>query len=89
MTLVLEGHSQPLPVVPGETILTTLLRAGLAFPFACQTGNCGTCKCELVAGEVTELAASAAALAADERRRRVILACRSLLRGDGAIRRID
>lgn len=89
LELTLEGHSQPIPVLPGETILTTLLRAGLPFPFSCQAGNCGICKCELVAGEVTELPASAAALTADERRRRVILACRTLLRGDGVVRRID
>lgn len=89
MKLILEGHSRPIRVLPGETILTSLLRAGLPFPFSCQTGNCGTCKCVLVAGEVTELAASAAALTADERGRRVILACRTLLRGDGVVRRID
>jgi len=89
MELILEGHLQPIRVVPGETILTSLLRAGLPFPFSCQTGSCGTCKCELVAGEVTELAASPAALSADERRRHVILACRTLLRGDGVVRRID
>ena len=89
MQLTLKGHPQPIPVLPGETILTTLLRAGLAFPFSCQTGNCGTCKCELVAGEVSELAASAAALTDDERRNRVILACRTLLRSDGIVRRID
>jgi len=89
MELILQGHPQPIRVAPGETILTSLLRAGLPFPFSCQTGSCGTCKCELLAGEVTELTASPAALTADERRRRVILACRTLLRGDGVVRRID
>ena len=42
MELILEGHAQPIAVHPGETILTSLLRAGLPFPFSCQTGNCGT-----------------------------------------------
>jgi ferredoxin len=89
MELILEGHSQPIRVRAGETILTSLLRAGLPFPFSCQTGSCGTCKCELVSGEVTELAFSPAALTPDERGRRVILACRTLLLGDGRVRRID
>ena len=55
MQITLEGHQRPVPVEPGDTILASLLRAGLPFPFSCQAGNCGTCKCELVSGDVHEL----------------------------------
>ena len=58
MQITLEGHARPVPAQAGDTLLAALLRAGLAFPFSCQTGNCGTCKCELVSGEVHELAYS-------------------------------
>jgi ferredoxin len=89
MQITLVGHDGPVPAEPGDTLLTALLRAGLAFPFSCQTGNCGTCKCELVSGEVHELDYSAHTLPAAERARGIVLACRSEPRGDAVIRRID
>ncbi|HVJ25315.1 MAG TPA: 2Fe-2S iron-sulfur cluster-binding protein [Burkholderiales bacterium] len=89
MQITLLGHDEPVPVERGDTLLAALLRAGLAFPFSCQTGNCGTCKCELVAGEVHELDYSAHTLPAAERARGIVLACRAEPRGDAVIRRID
>ena len=89
MQVLLEGHDQPVPAEPGDTLLAALLRAGLPFPFSCQTGNCGTCKCELLAGEVEDLSYSEHTLSAAERARGIVLACRTALRGDAAIRRID
>ena len=89
MQITLEGHERPVPVEPGDTILASLLRAGLPFPFSCQAGNCGTCKCELVAGEVIELEHSEHLLSAQERAKHVILACRSQVWGDVTVRRID
>jgi ferredoxin len=87
--LRVEGFPNAIAVRAGETILTSLLRAGLPFPFACQTGTCGTCKCLLVCGEVVELPRSEHALRPQEREKGIILACRSQLRGRGVIRRID
>ena len=87
--LIVEGFPDAIAVRAGETILNSLLRAGLPFPFACQTGTCGTCKCLLVSGNVVELPRSERALRPDERERGIILACRSQLRGPGTIRRID
>ena len=89
MQVLLEGHDQPVPAQPGDTLLAALLRAGLPFPFSCQTGNCGTCKCELLAGEVEDLSYSEHTLSAAERARGIVLACRTALRGDAAIRHID
>lgn len=89
MHITLEGHASPVPVEAGDTILTSLLRAGVPFPFSCQAGNCGTCKCELVSGDVLELEYSEHALAAQERARGVILACRTQVWDDTVIRRID
>ena len=89
MQILLEGHDRPVPAQPGDTLLAALLRAGLPFPFSCQTGNCGTCKCELLAGKVEELAYSEHTLPAAERARGIGLACRTTLRGDAAVRRID
>ncbi len=88
MQITLEGH-EPVPVEAGDTILAALLRAGLVFPFSCQAGNCGTCKCELVAGEVDLLPYSEQALSREERARGLILACRSQPWDDAVVRRLD
>jgi len=37
---------------PGEKILHAGLRSGLALPYECGTGTCGTCKARLVSGRV-------------------------------------
>ena len=89
MQITLEGRAEPVPVEAGDTILSSLLRAGLAFPFSCQAGNCGICKCELVSGEVLELEHSEHLLTPQERAQGIILACRTLVRDDAVVRRID
>jgi len=70
-------------------MLEALLRAGVAFPFSCQAGNCGTCKCELVSGDILELEHSEHALAPEQRAKGIILACRTQVWDDAVIRRID
>jgi CDP-4-dehydro-6-deoxyglucose reductase/ferredoxin-NAD(P)+ reductase (naphthalene dioxygenase ferredoxin-specific) len=89
MQITLVGHDQPVPVQAGDTVLASLLRAGLPFPFSCQAGNCGTCKCELVSGDVHELEYSEHALSAAERARGIVLACRTQVWDDTVVRRID
>lgn len=86
---MLDGHPDPIPAQPGETILASLLRAGVPFAFSCQAGNCGTCKCRLVSGEVVELEYSMHALAAEERAHGVILACRAEVRSDAVVQLLD
>ena len=86
MQITLEGHDRPVPAQVGDTVLGALLRAGIAFPFSCQTGTCGTCKCELLSGEILELAYSEHALSAAERARGIVLACRAELRQDARVR---
>src|SRR5258708_7935373 len=89
MQITLEGHDRPVPVEAGDTILESLLRAAVPFPFSCQAGNCGTCKCELVSGDVHELEHSEHALSPEERAKGIILACRTQVWDDTAVRRID
>ena len=89
MQITLEGHDRPVPAQTGDTLLAALLRAGLPLPFSCQSGSCGTCKCELLSGDIEMLEYSAHTLSPVERSRGVVLACRTLLRGDAVVRRID
>ncbi len=92
MTVRIELEQDPIVRVEaeeGETILASLLRAGVDFPHDCQAGNCGTCKCELVSGEITELPYSEFALDQEERARDLILACRSQAWSDCVVRPLE
>jgi CDP-4-dehydro-6-deoxyglucose reductase/ferredoxin-NAD(P)+ reductase (naphthalene dioxygenase ferredoxin-specific) len=77
------------PASEGDLILDALVLAGVAMPYSCQQGNCGTCKCELVSGEIMELDYSEYALSPEERARNLILACRTQAWGDVTVRKLD
>lgn len=73
----------------GDLILDALLAAGVPMAYSCQQGNCGTCKCELVDGEIMELDYSEYALTPEERAKNLILACRTQAWGDVTVRKLD
>lgn len=62
---------------PSDTILRAALRAGFAFPYECNVGQCGSCRFELLKGEVEDLWPSAPALNERDRRKSRKLACQS------------
>ncbi|ACM06651.1 2Fe-2S iron-sulfur cluster-binding protein [Thermomicrobium roseum] len=41
-----------IPVADGETLLDALRRSGLWVPYECGWGSCGTCKAQLLSGEI-------------------------------------
>jgi CDP-4-dehydro-6-deoxyglucose reductase/ferredoxin-NAD(P)+ reductase (naphthalene dioxygenase ferredoxin-specific) len=84
-----EGQAEALCAEEGETILAALKRHGVPAAYACEAGNCGTCKVEYLGGEIFELDRSEYALSSELRERGVVLACRTQVWGDVAIRRID
>src|SRR5215831_12198430 len=59
----------------GDTLLRAALRAGISWPYECNTGACGTCKFELLAGRVDILRESAPGLSERDRRKGRYLAC--------------
>ncbi len=69
----------------GGTILSAALDAGIAYPFGCQSGNCGACKSTLVRGEVAMEGYSEFALSDDEKARGLILACRAVPHEDSVV----
>ena len=48
----LNGRTHRIKYHRGETLLETMRRAGLAAPFVCEQGVCGTCMARRVRGEV-------------------------------------
>ncbi|MFN0314586.1 MAG: 2Fe-2S iron-sulfur cluster-binding protein, partial [Burkholderiales bacterium] len=89
ITITVEGDPQVASAEAGDTILGALLRSGVGFAYSCEAGNCGTCKCELVQGDILELEYSEHALPAAEHDRGVVLACRTQVWGDTTIRRLS
>ena len=69
-----------------DTLLRAGLRAGLGFPYECNSGSCGTCKVELVEGQVHSLRPDAPGLAERDRAKNRVLACQAEPRSDCAIK---
>jgi ferredoxin len=51
VTFARSGRTAPLP--PGKTVLEAAEAAGVAIDYQCRSGICGTCRCQLLRGEVT------------------------------------
>lgn len=65
------------PCAADDTILRAALRAGVGLPYECNAGGCGTCKIELVAGEVASNWPGAPALGGRDAARKRVLGCQS------------
>ena len=65
-----------------ETIVEAATSQGIAFPFSCQSGTCGTCKSKLIAGKVSLLDYSKFTLTDQERASGMILACCAIPESD-------
>ena len=89
VTVTVADLNQSAPADEGQTVLDALLAHGIGFAYSCQAGNCGTCRCELVSGDILELEYSEHALSADDRSRGIVLACRSQMWSDVVVRRLD
>lgn len=53
VTIFLGRKKASAPQVEGETLLESARRAGLAPPFSCEAGNCGTCMAKVTEGSAT------------------------------------
>ncbi|MEM7246381.1 MAG: 2Fe-2S iron-sulfur cluster binding domain-containing protein [Acidobacteriota bacterium] len=70
-----EGARHETTVASGDTLLRSLLAAGVDAPYSCETGVCGTCKGRLRSGTVH--AASQAGLEKAEVETGWVLTCQS------------
>ena len=65
-----------------QTILHAAVTAGIDYPYACASGNCGTCVSHLDAGEAAMLPRADGALSPDQAKSGLSLACRACPRSD-------
>lgn len=80
--VTVEPTGDVVEVEEGQTLLDAALRQGVWLPFACGHGTCGTCKVQVLEGEVDVGAASPFALMDMEREEGVVLACCALPESD-------
>lgn len=71
----LDGQRHRLCWPPGQTLVDTLLEAGIAVPHSCREGRCGSCVATMVAGRVDMAACDV--LDADDLAQGLILACQA------------
>ena len=87
----LAGSGKSFRVGAGDTVLAAARRAGLALPYSCLSGSCGSCKGRLVSGEVTYPYNPPSALSAAEQADGQVLLCQAVASSDLtiAIREVD
>ena len=83
--LEIEPTGDVVEVQEGQTLLDAALRQGVYLPHACNHGLCGTCKVEVLEGEVDHGEASPFALMDVEREDGYCLACTSTIVEDVVI----
>lgn len=67
-----------IPVHAGQSLLQAALEHNINIQSGCKAGNCGLCKCRLIAGNVLPIPnADNAALDATEQHSGMILACQN------------
>jgi NAD(P)H-flavin reductase/ferredoxin len=86
-TVTFTGHDAVVEAQPGETVLRAGLRGGLPLPYECASGGCGSCRAQLVEGNVTTLWDDATGLSERDRRRgNRVLMCQSIPEGPCTIK---
>lgn len=89
-TITIADSPAMFPCEATDTITRAALRAGIALPYECNTGGCGSCKMELLSGEIESLRPDSTALSDRDRGKRRVLGCQAQPRTDCQIKvRID
>jgi CDP-4-dehydro-6-deoxyglucose reductase, E3 len=81
-TVTLQASGKRFDVAADETVLDAARRAGLALPYSCLSGVCGSCKATLIAGDYHYPRNPPSALNAAEVARHQVLLCQAVPRSD-------
>src|SRR5690606_40580558 len=82
----LQPAGREFAVEPDETIIDAAIRQGVALPYGCRSGSCGSCACRLISGEIDYPEGPPLGLMDDEIANGHILPCRAHPRSDLVIR---
>lgn len=81
-TVTLKTSGRRFPVAPGETVLEAAQRAGIALPYSCRAGVCGSCKATLLQGHCDYPRNPPTALSASARAQHAVLLCQAVPTAD-------
>lgn len=81
-TVTLQASGKRFCVNAGETVLEAAQRAGLALPYSCLSGVCGSCKATLLDGHCAYPRNPPSALNAAEQQRHQVLLCQAVPTSD-------
>jgi CDP-4-dehydro-6-deoxyglucose reductase len=81
-TVTLQANGKHFDVEDGESVLDAARRAGLALPYSCLAGVCGSCKATLLSGDCHYPLNPPSALNAAELARHQVLLCQAVPRSD-------
>lgn len=81
-TVTLQASGKQFAIADGETVLEAAQRSGLALPYSCLAGVCGSCKATLVSGEFRYARNPPTALSAAEQARGQMLLCQAVACSD-------
>lgn len=84
-TVTIQNKAAKLDCRADQTVLQAAIGAGIDYPYACASGNCGTCISKLDAGKISLLPHNDASLSADQVKAGHTLACRARPRSDVTI----
>ncbi|GHE76981.1 oxidoreductase [Amycolatopsis deserti] len=84
--VLVDGTGVRFSCTEGDTLLRAALRAGVGLSYECNSGACGSCRYELVDGEVRDRRPDAPGLSPRDRRRGRRLACQSEPLSDCVVR---
>jgi len=82
MRVSLANPARSFSAAPGQSLLDAALAAGLNLPHSCKSGNCGSCRARLVAGETVYPHGVPLGLSAVEAAAGDILLCQARACGD-------
>lgn len=78
----IEPSAHIFQVEPGETVLDAALRQGVALPYGCRNGSCGSCKGKLLEGLVSYPQGVPEGLSASEQQEGYQLFCKAVADSD-------
>ena len=80
VTVQPSGRSFNVPA--GDTLLAAGVQQGIALPYGCKDGACGSCKCRLISGTVLHGPHQEKALSAQEESQGFVLTCCAMAQSD-------
>ena len=81
-TVTLQNDGFQFAVGRNKTVLESALEAGVAYPYDCTVGTCGTCRTRLISGKVDAITPFGYTLSREELEAGCILACQAVPESD-------